>query len=148
MGFSSNTMERPNSPEPESEPASSPNPTPALSVSEVSTQESPRIAVDIEGNTPNPRSSHSERRFSVFSRSEKLNIIVLAAIAGIVSPFTGSIYFPALNTIASDLRVSTSLINLTITGYQIFQGLAPSVIGTVSDVRLKYHYAVYPDRFT
>ncbi|KAE9402588.1 MFS general substrate transporter [Gymnopus androsaceus JB14] len=105
-------MERPNSPEPESEPASS--------LSEVSIQESPETAVDIEGNTPNPISSHSERRFSVFSRSEKLSIIVLAAIAGIVSPFTGSIYFPALNTIASDLR--------------IFQGLAPSVIGTVSDV--------------
>ncbi|KAE9402587.1 MFS general substrate transporter [Gymnopus androsaceus JB14] len=110
-------MEKPNSPEPE--PASSPNPTPALSVSEDSTQETP----------------HSESRFSVFPKSERLSIIFIAAIAGIVSPFTGSIYFPALNTLSSDLGVSTSLINLTITSYQIFQGLAPSVIGTLSDVR-------------
>ncbi|KAE9391777.1 MFS general substrate transporter [Gymnopus androsaceus JB14] len=133
-------MEKPNSPEPEPEPVSSANITPALSVSEYSTQET-RAADDmavpaknIEGNPSDP-APHSESRFSVFSRSEKLSIIFMATLAGVVSPFTGSIYFPALNTLASDLGVSTSLINLTITSYQIFQGLAPSIVGSLSDVR-------------
>lgn len=87
--------------------------------------------------------SHSESPFSVLSRSEKLLITFLVTMAGVVSPFTGSVYLPALNTIADDLGVRTSLINLTITSYQIFQGLAPSVIGTLSDVRVKYLDPMY-----
>lgn len=59
--------------------------------------------------------SHSESPFSILSRSEKLVITFLVTIAGVVSPFTGSVYLPALNTIADDLGVRTSLINLTIT---------------------------------
>lgn len=38
-------------------------------------------------------------------------------------------------SIAKDLNVETSLINLSITTYQIFQGLAPSFIGSLSDVK-------------
>lgn len=52
-----------------------------------------------------------------------------------VSGFASNIYFPALTTIAQDLDVSIELVNLTITSYLIFQGLAPSLWGPVSDVR-------------
>lgn len=52
-----------------------------------------------------------------------------------VSGFASNIYFPALTTIAQDLQVSIELVNLTVTSYLIFQGLAPSLWGPVSDVR-------------
>lgn len=52
-----------------------------------------------------------------------------------VSGFASNIYFPALPTVASDLDVSVELVNLTVTSYLIFQGLAPSFWGPVSDVR-------------
>lgn len=53
----------------------------------------------------------------------------------IVSGFASNIYFPALPTIANDLDVSVELVNLTVTSYLIFQGLAPSFWGPISDVK-------------
>jgi multidrug resistance protein len=61
----------------------------------------------------------------------------------IVSGFASNIYFPALPTIAHDFNVSIDLVNLTVTSYLIFQGLAPSLWGPVSDVygrRLAYSF--------
>jgi multidrug resistance protein len=52
-----------------------------------------------------------------------------------VSGFASNIYFPALPTIAQNLNVSIELVNLTVTSYLIFQGIAPSLWGPVSDVR-------------
>ncbi|KPI38376.1 Quinidine resistance protein 2 [Cyphellophora attinorum] len=48
-------------------------------------------------------------------------------------PHIWQIYLPALNTLASDLNVSNTLINLTLTSYMIFQGLAPAFIGDLAD---------------
>ncbi|WQF84110.1 Putative major facilitator superfamily, MFS transporter superfamily [Colletotrichum destructivum] len=52
-----------------------------------------------------------------------------------VSGFASNIYFPALPTIADDLNVSVELVNLTVTTYLVFQALAPSLWGPVSDVK-------------
>lgn len=52
-----------------------------------------------------------------------------------VSGFASNIYFPALPTIAADLNVSLELVSLTVTSYLIFQGIAPSLWGPVSDVK-------------
>lgn len=71
--------------------------------------------------------------FSVFTRREKIFMTGAVAIIGIISPLTGSVYLPAMNDIAADLGVRTSLINLTITTYQIFQGLAPSLLASIAD---------------
>lgn len=57
----------------------------------------------------------------------------LAAFGGFFSPLSSSIYFPAIQTLAHHFHKSTSLINLTITSYMIFQGLAPTVFGTLAD---------------
>lgn len=53
----------------------------------------------------------------------------------LVSGFASNIYFPALPTIADNLNVSLELVNLTVTSYLIFQGIAPSFWGPMSDVR-------------
>lgn len=42
--------------------------------------------------------------------------------------------YPAINDLSHDLGVSYSLINLTITVYLIFMGLAPTIVGSISDV--------------
>ena len=71
--------------------------------------------------------------YSVFTKGQKQFIIFMASWAGFFSPVSANIYFPALNVLAKDLKVSNSLINLTLTSYMIFQGLAPSFIGPIAD---------------
>ncbi|KAK5046169.1 hypothetical protein LTR84_008626 [Exophiala bonariae] len=72
--------------------------------------------------------------YSVFTKHQKRFIVFMAAWAGFFSPVSGNIYFPALNPLAKDLNVSNTLINLTLTSYMIFQGLAPSFFGDFADI--------------
>jgi len=66
--------------------------------------------------------------YTVFSKNKKRFIIFMATMAGFFSPFSANIYFPALNVIAADLHVTNALVNLTLTTYMIFQGLAPTYV--------------------
>jgi MFS family permease len=79
-------------------------------------------------------SSPVEPPYSVFTTRQKALIVTIVAIAATFSGFASNIYFPAIPTIAIDLSVSPELINLTVTSYLIFQGLAPSVWGAIADV--------------
>ena len=72
--------------------------------------------------------------YTVFSRSQKRFIVFMVAMAGFFSPLSANIYFPALNPLARDLHVSNQLINLSLTSYMIFQGLAPTVFGDLADM--------------
>lgn len=71
--------------------------------------------------------------FSIFTPGQKKFIVFMASWAGFFSPVSANIYFPALNALAADLHVSNTLINLTLTSYMIFQGLAPAFIGSLAD---------------
>ncbi|MCJ1411012.1 hypothetical protein MMC19_005100 [Ptychographa xylographoides] len=71
---------------------------------------------------------------SAFTRKQKQYIVFLTSWAGFFSPLSANIYFPALNTLAADLKVSNELINLTLTSYMIFQGLAPTIYGDLADM--------------
>jgi len=71
--------------------------------------------------------------YSSFTVTQKRLIILAGTLAGFLSPLTGSIYYPAISTIAKDLNVSSSAINVTVTTYLIVQGLAPMVIAGFSD---------------
>lgn len=101
-------------------------------------------------NTETP-DSNNESPYCVLSERAKISIMLAASFAGLISPMSGSIYYPALPTLAEDMHVSNTLINLTVTTYlvclrdcklknrttniqQIFQGLAPSFTGSLSDV--------------
>ncbi|KAJ5085516.1 MFS multidrug transporter [Penicillium argentinense] len=79
--------------------------------------------------------STPEPPYSIFDRRQKWLIVVIASTAATFSGFASNIYFPALPAIANDLNVSLELVSLTVTSYLIFQGLAPSLWGPVSDVR-------------
>lgn len=86
---------------------------------------------DLEGIEP----FSSEPLYSIFSTRQKQYIIFLTAWGGFFSGLSSSIYYPALNAIAKDLNVSNAVINLTLTSFMIFQGLAPTIFGGTSVIR-------------
>lgn len=79
------------------------------------------------------KSTAEQKDYSSFTKWEKKFIVFTATIGAFFSPFTAQIYFPALNTLAEDLNVSSSKINLTMTTYMILQATAPAFIGGFSD---------------
>lgn len=72
--------------------------------------------------------------YSAFGIHQKRFIVFMAAFAGLFSTLSANMYFPALNTLSSELHVSDELINLTLTSYMIFQGLAPMIYGDLADM--------------
>jgi hypothetical protein len=86
---------------------------------------------DIEKGRPDDvelsRTVSSGPPYTIFSKRMKQFIVVMAMAAGFFSPFSANIYFPALDQIAADLHITNALVNLTLTTYMIFQGLAPSM---------------------
>jgi len=73
--------------------------------------------------------------YTIFTRAQKAVIVSVVSGAATLSGFASNIYFPAIPAIATDLSVSTELVNLTVTCYMIFQALSPTIWGALSDVR-------------
>src|ERR1700709_1578203 len=71
--------------------------------------------------------------YSVFCTWKKRYIVIMVTWAAFISPTSANIYFPALNPIREELGVSATLINLTLTSYMVFQGLAPTIFGDLAD---------------
>ncbi|KAK5055829.1 hypothetical protein LTR69_008204 [Exophiala sideris] len=90
---------------------------------------------DVEKQATSTPAAPSDKPFSSFTQRQKYLIVLCATLGGLFSPFTAQIYFPALNTIASDLNVSISQVNLTITTYMIFQAVVPSFVSSITDTQ-------------
>ncbi|KAH7138704.1 major facilitator superfamily domain-containing protein [Dendryphion nanum] len=73
--------------------------------------------------------------YSIFDKRQKAFIVLIVSTAATFSGFASNIYFPAIPSITRDLKVSVELVNLTVTSYLIFQGIAPSLWGPISDVK-------------
>ena len=71
--------------------------------------------------------------YSIFTRRQKGFIVLIVSIAATFTSFASNMYFPAIPTIAKDLSVTAELVNLTVTSYMIFQGLSPTLWGSVAD---------------
>ena len=89
-----------------------------------------RATEDLEASHQTPLGT----AYSVFSDRQRKFIVIVVACAGFFSPLSANIYFPALNALSRDLKVSNELINLTLTSYMIFQGLAPTIFGDLGDM--------------
>ncbi|KAI8959201.1 MFS general substrate transporter [Daldinia sp. FL1419] len=72
--------------------------------------------------------------YTVFSPSLIRWIICMNCVSAFISPITANIYFPAIPALSHDLGVSIGQINLTLTTFMIFQGLAPTFFGDFADV--------------
>ncbi len=90
------------------------HPQQALSVSQAIAfqDDSGNPGADQDGIPPEPL-------YCILSEPAKISVILIASFAAIISPISGSIYFPALDSLAHDLDVSVSLITLTITAYLV-----------------------------
>ncbi|KAI4719525.1 MFS general substrate transporter [Aureobasidium sp. EXF-10727] len=94
------------------------------------------LSVDTEeANGTALSNADPEPPFSAFTLAEKKLIVLTISFIGLLSPLSASIYFPAIGTLARDLSVSTSDINLTVTTYLIFQAIGPTFFGNLSDVK-------------
>ncbi|KAI9824847.1 MAG: hypothetical protein M1819_000799 [Sarea resinae] len=70
---------------------------------------------------------------TVFTRPQRIFIVLMITLGSFFSPLSGQIYFPAIPDIANDYHTTTARINLTITTYMVLQGLAPTVMGAFGD---------------
>ncbi|KAI4204904.1 MAG: hypothetical protein LQ350_000755 [Teloschistes chrysophthalmus] len=68
-------------------------------------------------------------KYTNFTKPQKRCIITLVAFAGMFSPLSSFIYYPAIHTIALDLGVTITLVNLTITSYMVVSGITPALVG-------------------
>ncbi len=93
-------------------------------------QQGQEVPIDLEPLRKTPNGP----LYSSFTKYQKNYIVFLTSFAGLFSPLSANIYFPALNTLATDLKVSDALINLSLTSYMIFQALAPTVFGDLADM--------------
>ena len=75
-----------------------------------------------------------EVQYSKFTKAQKRWIVLLVAFAGMFSPLSSFIYYPAIHTIALDLRVTITLVNLTVTSYMIVSGITPAIVGDLADM--------------
>ncbi|TIA34283.1 MFS general substrate transporter [Aureobasidium pullulans] len=87
-----------------------------------------------EDDTRDLEASIAEPPYTVFTSSQKRFIVLLTACAGFFSAVSANIYFPALNSLTKDFNVSSTQINLTLTTYMIFQGIAPTIMGDLADM--------------
>jgi hypothetical protein len=93
----------------------------------------------------------TEAPFSTFTHTQKKLIVLTISFIGLLSPLSASIYFPAINTLAKDLHVSTTDINLTVTTYLVSCCLSQSNIdliltlyGRFSKLLVQHCLATYP----
>ena len=78
--------------------------------------------------------SPDDIKYSNFTKGQKRWIVLLVAFAGMFSPLSSFICYPAIHTIALDLGVTITLINLTVTSYMIVSGITPAVVGDMADM--------------
>ncbi|KAF2085890.1 MFS general substrate transporter [Saccharata proteae CBS 121410] len=86
-------------------------------------------------SSPARQKALSEQKppYHVFDHRRKRLLVYIVSLAGLFSPLSSNIYFPALGAIAKDFNTSYSLVTLSITVYMIVQGIAPSFWGPLSD---------------
>lgn len=104
-----------------------------LSLTATNCSETPCQSVTSDGGSERPLRRDAEPPHHTFSRRQKWHLVYLVSLAGCFSPLSSNIYFPALETISTDLSVSDSLAALTIPIYTIVQGIAPPLLGPTSD---------------
>ncbi|KAI9479607.1 major facilitator superfamily domain-containing protein [Zychaea mexicana] len=99
------------------------------------------LSSNVDETLPDPPQQQLEKKqsetvepYCLYSKSKKLLICAIVSYAGLVSPFSGTIYFPALTLISEEFDITTSLVNLTVTVYMIFQALSPSFWGSLADL--------------
>jgi len=93
------------------------------------TPQDDQTIIDNEAKNQSPE----VKDYSSFTTWEKRFIVFTATIGAFFSPFTAQIYFPALTSIAKDLNISYSKVNLTMTTYMV-RIIFPNIIAMYNDL--------------
>lgn len=64
-------------------------------------------------------SAGADTPYCILPERQKTFLMLLCSFAAMISPMSTSIYLPALNSVGSDLGVSTNQMNLSITVYMV-----------------------------
>ena len=75
----------------------------------------------------------SDPPYSILTKREKYYLSVLIALASVWSTLSTSIYFPALSILSKDFVVSSSITNVSVVAYLLFQGMAPTLVAPLAD---------------
>ncbi|KAF3393679.1 Quinidine resistance protein 1 [Talaromyces pinophilus] len=117
------------------------NPDPSTENIHTVNEAHPEVEKETEKETPKDSpealtktgTTLSQKPYTSFSTSQKWFIVSMATAASFFSPLSGQIYFPVLPVLTQNYHLSQTLLNISVTTYMIFQGLAPSFMGTFSD---------------
>ncbi|KAJ4083951.1 hypothetical protein NW760_014963 [Fusarium oxysporum] len=112
-----------------------PTPTVAHSDSGTEVELQPYTGGDSEQEIDPQTPDGLARPRHIFSKHKKWMTVYMVSLGGAFSALSSNIYFPAIDTISKDLRVSATDVGFTITVYMIVQGIAPSLYGSISDSR-------------
>jgi hypothetical protein len=69
------------------------------------------------GKESSPKATQS--LYCILSEKEKIFTICVCSLVTFLGPVAGSMYLPAIGSLASDLHVSTAKIYLTLTTYKV-----------------------------
>ncbi|KAF5392074.1 hypothetical protein D9757_003311 [Collybiopsis confluens] len=72
--------------------------------------------------------------YNEFTSTQRLFILAIVCLTGIISPLSSIMYTPALPALAQSIGVPISKINLTVTVYLIFGGTTPFFWSGISEV--------------
>lgn len=90
-------------------------------------------AVDIqpeESKQKDATTATADAPYCVLPEGPKIFLMMLCSFAAMISPISSSIYFPALNSIGSDLGVSTNKMNLSITMFLVSRTLCGTCLSS------------------
>lgn len=79
---------------------------------------------DLEGGESEPAPTATapvEPLYSVLTRRQKQVTVMIVSFVAMISPLSGNIYYPAIPALTKEYHVSTALIQLTVTLYQVSQ---------------------------
>ncbi|KAK8130868.1 hypothetical protein PG984_007306 [Apiospora sp. TS-2023a] len=71
--------------------------------------------------------------YSAFTIWQKRWILFLAALAGMFSPMSSFIFYPAITSMAQSLHTTVGKIDLAITTYMVVSGVTPAILGGAAD---------------
>ncbi|KKZ68738.1 hypothetical protein EMCG_05647 [[Emmonsia] crescens] len=91
------------------------------------------ISATKEGTVESP--PLAQPPYSAFSPARKKFILSIVIAKAFIAPVSAGIYMPLLPTLAEDLNVSPTLINLTVTVFMLTFAVAPLLFASLSDAR-------------
>ncbi|KAJ1665238.1 hypothetical protein IW140_003493 [Coemansia sp. RSA 1813] len=78
-------------------------------------------------------SVESELPYSPFSTKTKVMIVVITALAGLVSPLSANMYYPSIQVVRDDLHTTQSAVTWTVTAFVLGMAVFPLMWSNLSD---------------